>query len=178
MEVLILNQYEFQLASHDDIAEIINLYHSLIGTPGCTWNEHYPNKETAEDDINNDYLYVLKMKDEIDTVASKIVAVASKIVAVASIGTFNELEDLTWKPQNPCELMRIGVHPTYQKQGIGTTMVQHIISLVKKQDYDGIRFLVSKNNPAALALYEKNGFERCGEVIKFDIDFYCYQISF
>jgi ribosomal protein S18 acetylase RimI-like enzyme len=38
--------------------------------------------------------------------------------------------------------------------------------------------LVSKTNNAALALYEKNGFERCGEVFRFGIDFYCYQITF
>ena len=38
--------------------------------------------------------------------------------------------------------------------------------------------LVSKTNPAALALYEKNGFERRGETFMYDIDFYCYQIDF
>jgi len=171
MEVLRLNQYEFRLASHDDIAEIVNLYHSLIGTPGCTWNEYYPSKETAEDDINNDYLYILKTKDE-------IVDGASKIVAVATIGEFNELEDLSWEPQNPCELMRIGVSPIYQNQGIGTMILQHVMKVVKENGYDGIRMLVSKSNPKALALYDRNGFERCGEVFKFDIDFYCYQITF
>lgn len=159
-----MNKYEFRLAKPDEIPEIVSIYHSLVGTPGCTWNLYYPSQETARDDIKHEYLYVLKMEGE--------------IVAVASVGQFDELADLSWKPQNPCELARIGVSPVYQKQGIGTIMLQSIIGVAKGNGYDGIRFLVSRNNPAALALYEKNGFERCGEVFRYDIDFYCYQITF
>lgn len=121
MEVLTLSNYEFQLANYDDIFEIITIYHSLIGTPGCTWNLDYPSKETAENDINNDWLYTLKKYDKI---------------------------------------------------------LKNTIRTAKEKGHDGIRMLVSKTNIAALALYDKNGFERCGEVFKFDIDFYCYQITF
>jgi L-amino acid N-acyltransferase YncA len=56
LEALILSNYEFQLANHDDIPEIVSIYHSLVGTPGCTWDSDYPSKETAENDINNDWL--------------------------------------------------------------------------------------------------------------------------
>ena len=38
--------------------------------------------------------------------------------------------------------------------------------------------IVSKNNPAALALYNKNGLEMCGETFMYDIDFYSYQMLF
>jgi aminoglycoside phosphotransferase (APT) family kinase protein/GNAT superfamily N-acetyltransferase len=151
-------------ATHDDIPEIVNIYRSLIGTSGCTWGEDYPNKETAEDDINNGWLYALKKQ--------------GKIIGVVSIGGFGELSDLKWKPKNPCELARIGVRPELQKQGIGTLMLQHCFEIAKNQGFDGIRILVAKTNTSALAMYEKNGFERCGEVFKFDIDFYCYQSTF
>jgi ribosomal protein S18 acetylase RimI-like enzyme len=60
---------------------------------------------------------------------------------------------------------------------IGTTILKHIIKTAEEKGFDGIRILVSKTNPAALALYDKNGFERCGEVFMYDIDFYCYQIK-
>jgi|GEM_PF-973101 len=152
------------IATHDDIPEIVSLYRSLIGTPGCTWGEDYPNKETAEHDINNGWLYALKKQD--------------RIVTVVSIGDFGELSDLKWKPKNPCELARIGVRPELQKQGIGTLLLQHCFEIAKNKGFDGIRILVAKTNTAALALYEKNGFERCGEVFRFGIDFYCYQITF
>ena len=160
-----MNDYEFMLAKHDDISEIVSIYHSVIGTSGCTWSLDYPNEETAEDDIKNNWLYTLKKH--------------GKIVAVASAGKFNDWEHLQeWKPKNPCELARIGVSPAFQKQGIGTIILQHIIKAMKEQGFDGMRFIVSKTNPAALALYDKNGFEKCGETFVFDIDWYCYQMTF
>jgi hypothetical protein len=60
-----MNDYEFQLATYDDLAEIISIYHRLIGTPGCTWNFNYPSKETAESDIKNGCLYTLKENNKI-----------------------------------------------------------------------------------------------------------------
>ena len=159
-----MDEYTFQLANLDEIPDIVNIYHSLIGTQGCTWDLDYPSRETAEFDVSKAWLYTLKMKN--------------RIIAVASVGDYDELGDLQWKPENPCELMRIGVRQEVQGQGIGTIILQSIIKLAKEKGYDGMRFLVSKSNPAALALYDKNGFERCGEAFRYDIDFYCYQIMF
>jgi hypothetical protein len=45
--------YTFSLAGNDDIPEIVSIYNSLVGIPGCTWNAEYPNIVTAESDINN-----------------------------------------------------------------------------------------------------------------------------
>ena len=159
-----MEEYVFSLASYDDIPEIVAIYHSLIGTPGCTWDLDYPSRESAESDYQSKSLYVLK-KD-------------GKIVAAASAGDFNELGHLRWTPEHPCELARIGVTPSMQKQGIGTALLQNVMKTMREKGFDGIRMLVSKTNPAALALYEKNGFSKCGEVFMYDIDFYCYEIKF
>lgn len=159
-----MNGYTFLLASYEDIPEIVGIYHSLIGTPGCTWDLDYPNRETAESDVDSKSLYILKKNDE--------------IIAVASAGEFNELGHLPWTPTNPCELARIGVRPTMQRQGIGTMILQNVMKTVQEKGFDGIRMLVSKTNPAALALYEKNGFVKRGETFMFDLDFFCYEIKF
>ncbi|MCL2815894.1 MAG: GNAT family N-acetyltransferase, partial [Oscillospiraceae bacterium] len=94
-------------------------------------------------------------------------------------GKFDEWGHLLqWKPKNPCELARICVNPALQKQGIGTIILQHVIAAMKGQGFDGMRFIVSQTNYAALALYDKNGFERCGETFVFDRNWYCYQMKF
>ena len=159
-----MNGYGFLLASYNDIPEILALYRSLIGTPGCTWSLDYPNEETAKSDIRNRSLYVLRDN--------------GKIIAVATAGSDNELDHLQWTLKEPCELSRIGVVPSKQKQGIGTIILRNVIESAKERGFDGIRMLVSKTNPAALALYDKNGFERCGETFMYGIDFYCYQMEF
>lgn len=161
---MIANGYEFLPASREDIPEIAEIYHSLVGTPGCTWDYEYPSAETAECDLNMQALYILK-KD-------------GKIIAAASAGDFDELGHLPWKLKKPCELARIGVAPAYQKQGVGTRILQHIMKMVKEKGFDGIRMLVSTQNDSALAMYERNGFVKCGQVFMFDHDFYCYQIAF
>ena len=106
-----MNGYTFSLACNSDIPEIAHIYRSLVGTPGCTWEEDYPSRETAEDDIAQGALYILKSGDG--------------IIAVASIGAFDELGHLQWALCNACELARIGVVPRMQKQGIGTIMLRN-----------------------------------------------------
>jgi ribosomal protein S18 acetylase RimI-like enzyme len=160
-------EYVFGLASSKDADEILLLYHSLIGTPGCTWHMDYPAMENIRDDISAASLYCLR--DE-----------SGRIVAVAAAGKSDELEHdhIPWDAhmKNPCDLARIGTLPTLQRKGLGTLLMMHILQDVQKRGFDSIRMLVSKTNPAALKLYDKMGFTCCGETYKYDIDFFCYEL--
>ena len=159
-----MSEYDFSLASHGDIPEIHALYRSCIGAPGCTWDIDYPNDETAGSDIKLNSLYILKD--------------GGRIIAAASAGPFYELGHLRWRIKNPCELARIGVVPDMRNKGVGTVILRNVIEEAGVRGYDGIRILVSVTNHPALRLYEKNGFELCGETFMFEMDFYCYQLVF
>ena len=151
-------------ATAADIPEILALYGSHFGTAGCTWGEGYPTAENAQADIDANALYKLVWE--------------GRIIAVASVGDFGELAHLSWTPKNACELARIGVLPTLQGRGLGSSVLQQCIAIAKERGHDGMRFLVSRDNASALAMYEKNGFSRCGEAREYDIDFYCYEMTF
>ena len=157
--------YCFSQARDRDMAEIMALYHSLMGTPGCTWNTEYPTEEIVAADIENGSLYVLRNESD-------------RIIAVAAAGVSDELEALSWGLNKPCDLARIGVSPEMQCQGVGTIILRNVVDAVKARGFDGIRMLVSKTNPAALALYDKNRFQRCGETHMYGFDFHCYQMVF
>jgi ribosomal protein S18 acetylase RimI-like enzyme len=159
-----MDKYIFELATRDDALEILKLYRGLIGTAGCTWNLNYPDEEIVNDDIKNESLYLLKEDNQ--------------IISAAFAGHSDELQNLKWLSGNPCDLARICVLQSKQNQGIGSLMLKNIVEAAKKRGFDGIRMLVSKNNPSALALYDKNGFTRYGEVNMYDIDFYCYEMIF
>jgi ribosomal protein S18 acetylase RimI-like enzyme len=47
---------------------------------------------------------------------------------------------------------------------------------VKARGFDGIRMLVSVHNLHALALYDKNGFQRLDIVHMYGLEFYRYQL--
>jgi ribosomal protein S18 acetylase RimI-like enzyme len=159
-----MDKYIFTVANQENVSKVLDFYRSLVGTPGCTWHLNYPNKEIVEQDINSKSLYLLKENGE--------------IISVAFAGISDELTGLKWSSKNPCDLARIGVLSSRQNQGIGSIMLNKVINTVKERGFDGIRMLVSKNNISALALYDKNGFSRCGETNMYDIDFYCYEMVF
>ncbi|MBE0601180.1 MAG: GNAT family N-acetyltransferase [Firmicutes bacterium] len=157
-------QYVCMLAREADASAVFALYQSLIGTPGCTWNERYPTEEWVHDDIRHDALYVLKDEQGV-------------LVAAASAGGERELDDLAWEPKNPCELARVGVALTHRHQGVGSYLLQQVMRAVKQRGYDGIVMLVSPDNTAAIALYAKHGFTRCGEINRYGLAFDRYQIT-
>lgn len=160
-------RYTFELVASGDADEVLGLYRSIIGTPGCTWNSEYPCMADILSDIRKESLYCLR--DE-----------GGSITAVAAAGKDDELEHdgIPWdeRMRNPCDLARIGVRPELMRRGLASRLLREIIADVPRRGFDGIRMLVSKKNLAALALYDKFGFRRYGEIFKYNIDFYCYQL--
>ena len=53
---------EIRKAKKEEIDEIVAIYKSLIGYEGCLWNEYYPARKDVENDINDDALYILKIR--------------------------------------------------------------------------------------------------------------------
>ena len=49
-----MSKYDFLLANMNDASEIMDIYHSLIGTQGCTWSLEYPDNATVQSDIECD----------------------------------------------------------------------------------------------------------------------------
>ena len=45
-------EYRIEMATEQNIEEILNIYHSLIGKDGCTWDLDYPNIDDVKNDIN------------------------------------------------------------------------------------------------------------------------------
>ena len=151
-------------ANYKNIDDIMKIYKSLIGFPGCAWNDIYPNKEIIQSDINCESMYIVYYND--------------LIVAVANASKDEELENLKcWNKsiENPCGLARIGVLEKYQNKGIAKELIKYIEKDVTNCGFDGIHFLVSKTNPHAKAVYDKMNYICCGECIMYDKDCYCYE---
>lgn len=157
------NEYIFRLAKSGEGEDILKLYRSIIGTHGCTWSNEYPTIDIIISDIEMRSLYC--MTDD-----------KGQIIAAAAAGPFDELSSLEWDPRMtaPCELARIGVAPSMQKRGLASKLLCAVIDDCRSRGYNGMRFLVSKTNYKALALYNKFGFQETGEVFMYGHDFYCY----
>ena len=163
-----MTNYAFTPATLADIPEILALYRSLFGTPGCMWDEHYPNAEITEHDINSGSVYVLRDGD--------------KIIATASVGDDIEdddfLDSFEWRGKNNCDLARIGVLPEMHGRGIGTHIVGCAIEAARAKGFDGLRLFVVHDNHAALAMYSKYNFVNHGIVTAYDYPFHRCEILF
>ena len=159
--------YHIRYVKAEDEEEVMNIYQSLIGTAGCTWNSEYPSMEDVRMDTKNSALYC--MVDE-----------NSYIIAVAAADDDCELNHLTcWKNgiKRWCDLKMVAVKKNMQNQGLGKILVSYIIDDVKKRGFDGMRMIVGKANSSALALYNQLHFKCCGDTYMYGIHWFCYEME-
>lgn len=158
-------RYGFLLpAKQAELPEILQLYRSVIGTPGCHWTIAYPNEATLYDDFRNGCLFVLKK--------------GKKILGAGSVVPANELDDLQcwWYKSNAREIARIVIAPKYQGKGYGKYLVN---TLCRKlgHDCEAVHILVSDQNNHAKNLYRKTGFFPRGSVERYDHHYIAFERS-
>lgn len=138
-------EYTIENAKIIDKEEIQNLYKSLIGQKGCTWNEEYPTKKDIERDILNKELICLKNNNE--------------IIAVATLTKEVDIEKEINRNDDLCLLTRVGVKKKYQGKGCSKILLQYIVKIAKNKGFNYIHLLVNKENIIAKKLYEKFNFK-------------------
>lgn len=157
-------ELKIELAKIDNLDEIMKIYTSLIGFPGCTWDEDYPNEQIIKDNILKNSLYIVYYQNV--------------IIAVAYAGKdedFNLLNQWNKEISNPCLLARVAVLKEFQGKGIAKKLLNYIEIEVSNHGFNGIHLLVSKSNQQALSLYNSLNFQCCGEAFICDLDWYCYE---
>lgn len=148
-----------------DAEEIFAIYEELKGSPGCTWDESYPTLEFVKNDIEKrNSLYKLSEN--------------GRVIAAAYLGDFEEVEtpecfDKSVKRFG--ELSRVGVRKEFHRMGYAQKLLSFLIARAAKLGYDGLALLVGTENTAAITLYEKLGFVRCGEGNLYDTAWFFYE---
>lgn len=164
----------FELGTEQDIDEIGQLYDDIndfmantINYP-CWRKGVYPVRENAERGIRDQNLYVIRDK--------------GRIAGTVILRHEPEpgYEQVTWNYKGDYKdilvIYTLAVHPDYLKQGIGTSLMNHIIELARSCNIKAIRLDVYESNLPAIKLYEKCGFEFMGLVDlgygKYGLDFF------
>jgi putative acetyltransferase len=78
-----------------------------------------------------------------------------------------ELKQLVPKRCAHVGILFIGVHPDFQRRGIGRALMQHLIDHAKKNGLRRLELYVRSDNHAAQALYRGLGFHHEGTRAKF-----------
>lgn len=157
----------FRRAGEADLDAIASLYLSCAraGRVNGTsdWDDDYPNREFAEEDLRQDGLYVLERDGE--------------IISAVSMLEHDDLDELPlpWTDVPSCALMRLCVRPELQGQGIGAEMTALITEEAKAQGYGATRHLSSMRNSVSTQMYRRLGYREVGSAHLYDTDFACFE---
>lgn len=150
-------------AKKENLPEILQMYRSVIGKPGCNWSIAYPNEATLHEDFSTGNLYVLWR--------------GSKMIGAGSIVPKNELDDLdVWQHREKVgEIARIVIKPEYQSKGYGKHLVKKLCYKLDNKGHTAVHLLVSTENHHALNLYREASFHCMGQCERYDHTYYAFE---
>lgn len=160
-------------AGIEDLYRIEQLYKDCIDDLNnrgiFQWDHRYPNTEFYISCINNKDQYVF-IDDEV----------------LVGCVVLNETQSEEWsavswnyKDEKALVIHALAISPKHQGKGYGQKILDLCHEYGLKYNHKVIRLDVFSENPAAIHLYEKNGYKRVGDVT-FDIKpaghqlYYCY----
>lgn len=151
---------EFRLAKFEELPLVQALYHSVIGSKFCTWDEDYPGFKEINTDYGNLSLFVLTEGD----------ALLGAVSAVPE----NELEELDcWQHrENTAELARVVVAPSVQGKGLSRNLVTEAETLLRKRGTEAVHLLAAVQNLPANRCYASCGYKRYAPVEMYDNLYY------
>lgn len=155
------------LTSHH-YAALMALYRSLAALPGSSWDDSYPDRqETARDLAEGRVLGLLDEEEHL----------LAAITLAEGDADFNSKP--FWTDLSPAiALVRLGVALPMQNRGLGRQLFLSALQEAKNRGAAGVRFMVDRNYPHAIRLYEGLGCTRVGEGSLYGMDWYFYQVQF
>jgi ribosomal protein S18 acetylase RimI-like enzyme len=152
-------KFQFQSAKKDQAEDLSAVYRraakNMNDKKVFQWNSSYPNHETALEDINQGWLFVLQGE-----------------AGPAAVITLNQSLDIpeeekygiSWQGEGPYGVIhRFCVDPKYQGQGLGKQILRSAGEYAAGRGWQSLRLMVMEANRFALGLYSRMGFEVRGE---------------
>ncbi len=151
-------------ATANDIDEIEKMYYAVteylentINYPAWI-NGLYPTRETFEEAVSKENMYVARKSAGTLDEGSKIVA--GMVLKSEEEPEFSGIEwQIEAEASETYALCTLAVSADFTGCGIGEAMVRFAIELAEKNGKKAIRLDVTEINAAAIALYEKLGFK-------------------
>ena len=134
------------------------------------WDEHYPNLESIENDIQTDTLFTYKIGVEIIGI---IVLNETQDVEYA------EINWLTPRSSKNIIVHRLAVSPLHQGKGIARKIMEFAEDFALKNNYDSIRLDTFSQNPRNQKFYLNRGYKKLGSVYlkyKKEHPYFCYEL--
>ena len=155
--------FSYRIATQSDLSDVWNLVKQctkkLQENSINQWDEIYPTQEDISEDINNNNLYVVEIKE------NNTAEINSSLLAIFTINELcnDQYNNYTWKDNKAfCILHRFCISPNFQGKGYSSKILNQIDLCAINNGYESIRLDVYSQNPAALHIYNQNGYTEIG----------------
>lgn len=150
---------EIAKASSENLAKIEEIYRAT--TQHMTeqgifqWDGAYPNVQILREDIEKGQMYAGWLGQEI------------ACIFVLNAESDPQYENGNWRyPELPYGVIhRLCVTPKFQNQGIGSQAVLAVEELFRQDGMQAVRLDTFSQNPFAIKMYERLGYQKTGEAI-------------
>lgn len=161
-------------AGHADAADVMRLISRCILHMRANgirqWDEVYPDLQNIREDVRASSLFVIRQN--------------GRCVAAVSLNDIqpDEYHAVKWHCVAGQALVahRLCVDPLWQGRGLGKQMMDFAESFAINHDFSCIRLDAYTGNPHAMALYERLGYWRVGQVYfpRRELPFVCFEKIF
>jgi ribosomal protein S18 acetylase RimI-like enzyme len=161
--------YMIRKGKKEDIVSIMNIIKAATLDMELNhihqWDDIYPDVITIDEDIDKGNLSVYEDNGFIYA------------LIVLNEDQAEEYRNLDWKYTSGKQLVihRLCVDPRAQSHGIARKLLKYTDDFAMQNKYSSIRLDAFPPNKRALKLYEKNGYEKVGNVKFRKGEFYCYE---
>jgi len=169
-----------RLAKLSEIEEIIAITRAcaakMISEKIYQWNEHYPNYQAFQKDVEREELYVLTAKGSNNGVIETIMG----CITISSEKD-TEYNAVDWLTEDGFQIYihRVAIHPSFQHQGYAKQLMDYAESLAKEQGAISVRLDTFSANTRNQRFYENRNYTRLGNIYfprQSDLCFYCYEL--
>lgn len=159
----------FRKASDSDLPEVWQIFQDAVEyhkTQGIAqWDEVYPDRDTVENDIHNQQMYILGENG----------AVLAAVVLNEEQDSQYQAGKWQYSDGKIAMIHRLCVKSTEQHKGLGRKIMQLAEQELQRQGYTSVRLDAFTHNPFSCRLYESIGYAKTGEVLFRKGRFYLYE---
>lgn len=148
-----------------DVDAVVEIYEAVKGSEYCVWNEFYPTRRNAEEDVGCGCLYLLKDGGE--------------ILGCISVEPVSEDDDLEfWRVNDGRhrEVSRVAIAPKHQGRGYARIMTELLVERLRGEGASSVHLLAAKVNLPACNTYQRLGFEFIGECHRYGADYFVCEL--
>ncbi len=131
------------------------------------WDRFYPNRFVIRRDLKEGHTFGLKQNG---------VVVGAVVLDGKQSSRYSTVNWLDSNGKAAC-IHRLAVHPDLQGKGLGKRLLQYAEDCALAQGYSSVRLDVYSGNPAAVAMYQRHGYEQRG-IVHFPmrkLPYFCFE---